>query len=371
MKKPFKILVLLLMYSSSIFGQSPEKMSFQAVIRDASQSLISNETIGIQISILQNSSNGTVVYSETHSPQTNTNGLISIQIGNGNLISGSMSSIDWADGPFFVKTETDPEGGDDYNLESTTQLLSVPYALYAENSGSSTPGPEGPQGPAGEDGIAGPQGPQGPQGEMGVQGPAGPEGTFMEGSEVGEMLFWDGDNWQSIAPGETGQTLTFCNGIPTWGSCPEEPLEIGDFHEGGIVIYLDGEGGGIVCSQADQSIGSEWGCEGTSIGGSSSILGSGLSNTEAIIVNCTTLGIAAEICYNLEENGFDDWYLPSREELELVYEHKDLIGGFGTGGYYSSSQSNPSTAWYVNFANGNSGTPFKSSLYRVRAVRSF
>jgi len=162
------------------FAQAPQKMSYQAVIRDGANALVQSQSVGMQISILQGSITGTAVYVETHSAVTNANGLVSIEIGGGAVTSGSFATIDWANGPFFVKTETDPAGGTNYTITGTSQLLSVPYAMYAEASGSSIPGPagpQGPQGPAGNDGATGPQGPQGVQGLTGAAGPQGPQGA--------------------------------------------------------------------------------------------------------------------------------------------------------------------------------------------------
>jgi len=111
-------------------------MSYQAVVRDGSNNLVSSTAVGMQISILQGSSSGTAVYVETQVPISNANGLVSLKIGAGTILIGDFSTIDWANGPFFIKTETDPTGGSSYTITGTTQLLSVPYALYSENSGS-------------------------------------------------------------------------------------------------------------------------------------------------------------------------------------------------------------------------------------------
>ena len=136
MKNLYPFLILLFL-SLSIYAQSPEKMSYQAVVRDANNILIANKTIGMQISILQSTITGTVVYSETHSVDTNINGLVSLEIGTGST-SDNFSEIDWSVvGPYFIKTETDPTGGDTYSITGINQLLSVPFALYAKNSGSS------------------------------------------------------------------------------------------------------------------------------------------------------------------------------------------------------------------------------------------
>jgi len=136
--KKFITLLFLLLIATVIFAQAPQKMSYQAVIRDGSNALVTSTSIGMQISILQGSIDGEAVYIETHNPTTNANGLVSIEIGDGTNINGEFSEIDWGNGPFFVKTETDPSGGNSYSITGTSQLLSVPYALYAESSGSSS-----------------------------------------------------------------------------------------------------------------------------------------------------------------------------------------------------------------------------------------
>ncbi len=118
------------------FSQAPEKFSYQAVIRNASNALITNATVGVKISILKTSAAGTVVYAESQTPTTNINGLMSIQIGAGTVISGSIAGINWGIDSYYIKAETDPAGGTDYTIAGTTQLLSVPYALYSKNSGS-------------------------------------------------------------------------------------------------------------------------------------------------------------------------------------------------------------------------------------------
>jgi hypothetical protein len=138
-----KILITLALIFSSImtsWGQSPQKMTFQAVIRNASDQLIASSTVGMQISILQGSPTGIATYIETHGPTTNINGLATIEIGGGTVVAGSFATIDWSNGPYYIKSETDPTGGAVYTISGTSQLLSVPYALYAENSGSAFSG---------------------------------------------------------------------------------------------------------------------------------------------------------------------------------------------------------------------------------------
>ena len=149
-----KLLTLILALNTLLLkAQAPEKMTYQAVIRDGSNNLVVNTTIGSRITILQGSTSGTSAYVETHNGSTNANGLITLEVGSGTLVSGNFASIDWANGPYFIKTENDLFGGSNYTINATTQLMSVPYALYAKNSGSSIPGPQGPQGPQGPAGA--------------------------------------------------------------------------------------------------------------------------------------------------------------------------------------------------------------------------
>ena len=111
-------------------------MSYQAVIRDSENQLVVNSEIGMRISILQGSTSGAAVYTETRAPATNINGLVTFEIGGegANAVTGVFSAIDWSAGPYFVKTETDPSGGTNYTITGTSQLLSVPYALHSGSS---------------------------------------------------------------------------------------------------------------------------------------------------------------------------------------------------------------------------------------------
>jgi len=130
MKKLYTLIALVLL-SAILLAQTPQTMSYQAVIRNTDGELITSQQVGMKISILQGSSSGAAVFSETHTPSTNDHGLVSLTIGNGTNVSGDLTSIDWGNGPYFIKTETDPAGGTSYTITGTNQLLSVPYAQYA------------------------------------------------------------------------------------------------------------------------------------------------------------------------------------------------------------------------------------------------
>ncbi|OYU85388.1 MAG: hypothetical protein CFE24_02480 [Flavobacterium sp. BFFFF2] len=155
-------------------------MSYQAVIRNSSNALVNNASVGVKMSILQSSSTGNAVYVETHNATTNDNGLVSLQIGNGSVVTGSMAAINWANGPYFIKTETDPTGGTNYSISGTSELLSVPYALA---SGQSMPAP---------------------------------------GNAVGDMQYWNGTAWVFLSLGTSGQILKVENNMPQW-TTPAQP----------------------------------------------------------------------------------------------------------------------------------------------------
>jgi hypothetical protein len=132
MKKTITLFIALFI-TVSTFGQAPQKMSYQAVIRNSSNALLVSLPVGMQISVLQGSASGTAVYVETQTATTNANGLVSIAIGSGTAVTGTFGGIDWTNGPYFIKTETDPTGGTNYTITGTSELMSVPYALFSAN----------------------------------------------------------------------------------------------------------------------------------------------------------------------------------------------------------------------------------------------
>jgi len=175
--------------SAGTFAQAPQGINYQAVIRTNAGVILTNSNVGLKISLIQTSPGGTVVYEESFSPTTSNYGLVNIVVGQGTVISGDFTLIDWSTGVYFVEVSADETGGTNYAVLGTQQLMSVPYALYAENSG--TPGPAGPQGIAGNDGVdgidgaVGATGPQGPIGNDGAVGATGPQGPIGNDGAVG------------------------------------------------------------------------------------------------------------------------------------------------------------------------------------------
>jgi len=215
MKKFFLSLVAFATISLSAFGQSPEGFKYQAVIRNASNAILSNQAVGLRMTILQGSASGTAVYSETFSTTSNANGLVNIEIGAGSVLSGTFANINWANGPYFIETAVDATGGTTYSVMGVSQLMSVPYALYAKTSGNGQGpvGPQGPQGPAGVAGAPGATGPQGPAGLNGLAGPQGPAGVAGAEGAAGATGA-TGPAGPGIAAGGTaGQILSKVDGV--------------------------------------------------------------------------------------------------------------------------------------------------------------
>ncbi len=327
MKKIYSILVGLLL-TASVFAQAPQKMSYQAVIRNSSSVLITSTPVGMKISILQGSSTGTAVYVETQTPSTNANGLASLEIGTGTPVTGTFAGINWANGPYFIKTETDPTGGTVYTISGTNELMSVPYALFSANG---TPG------------ATGATGATGPQGSIGLTGATGSVG----------------------ATGATG-------GYPVH--------TIGESYGGGIVFYVyDGGQHGLIAATADQSTGIRWyGGTYTNTRARANGIGAGLKNTAIIIANQGPVdgaAFAATVCneYSVTVGGtiYGDWYLPSKDELNLLYLQKTVVGGFASNSYWSSTENANAIAWFQGFTNGFQFYDYKFYPYYVRAVRAF
>lgn len=128
--------VAMLLSSLFSYAQSPQAMNFQAVARNTGGNPLSDKEVGIKIEIVQGSASGTTVYGETHQATTTKNGVVNLQIGNGTAINGIFTEIDWSQSPYFLRISMDTDGGSNYKEMSTSQMLSVPYALYAERAGN-------------------------------------------------------------------------------------------------------------------------------------------------------------------------------------------------------------------------------------------
>ncbi|NTW31253.1 MAG: tail fiber domain-containing protein [Bacteroidetes bacterium] len=174
--------LILLVFIGELRAQVPQAFNYQAVARDAGGILYANRSIKVRLTILSGSSVGASVYSEIHAATTNQFGLFTLSIGQGTQPTGNFNTISWATGAFWLKVEMDPNNGINFSNMGTSQLLTVPFAMYAANSGSGASSGTGPTGPTGPSGINGNTGVTGPTGSgNGPTGATGPTGFGTAG----------------------------------------------------------------------------------------------------------------------------------------------------------------------------------------------
>jgi len=432
--KQFKIITIIivvnLLLNASVFAQAPQKMSYQAVIRNSSNALITSAPVGMKISVLQGSATGAVVYAETQTANTNANGLVSIEIGGG----AGFSAIDWANNIYFIKTEIDPAGGKNFTITSTSQLLSVPYALHAKTAETVTgvitetdptfkssqainitaaditklnnlsgvnSGDQDLSGLATKTSVT--TGLSGKVDKVTGKGLSTEDYSTAEkakvaGIEAGAQVNVK-PNWNA-ASGNAAEILNKPT-IPTAADGSETKvkagtnvtitgvgtvarpyivnatgaatLTIGLSYQGGIIFWLDATGQhGLIAATANQStLGTNWYNTNTTTNAVRDGVGAGMYNTERIIANQGTGSYAAQLCANYQGGGYGDWYLPSKYELNLLYLQQTVVGGFAGEPYWSSNESDNSYAWAQLFDNGTKYDEGKYSLLRVRAIRAF
>ncbi|MEI6754789.1 MAG: DUF1566 domain-containing protein [Paludibacter sp.] len=446
MKKSTLVLFVIILSTSLLLSQVPQKISYQAVVRNASNNPITNTTVGMKISILLGSVSGTPIYVETQTPTSNQNGLISLEIGSGTPVAGSFSVINWQTGVFFIKTETDLLGGSNYTIAGTTQLLSVPYSIYSKTSGSL---------------------PCYTQAERDLLVPS--DGIVVFNKTSKKPNYYDGTIWRnydntvttinlsttslsslSSFSADCGGTIISDGGSPIiargvcWSINPNPTIALSTktSESGNLVTFpsvitgLIGNTKYYVRSYATNSAGTDYGNEisfttlvnsaigdsfkggnigyflkvgdlgynanvkhglivkctsniptlpwagcdnSTLIGASGTSLGSGIANTQVIFNKCidTGSGGAGTYCYNLSLESYDDWYLPSIDELKKIQLSisvlSNLMINYNNGDYpcWSSSEKDANNAWYITMSNGQQNSYSKGATFNVWAVRSF
>ena len=293
MKKFYAILCLAIASLTQLQAQAPQGFNYQATVRNSAGDLIINTNVYFKFNVIQGSQTAVPIFTETHYVPTDDLGQVNLVIGQGTANTGVFSELDWSLGSYYLGIELDTGNG--YVAMGTTQLLSVPYALYAENSGNSTPTTPNLETVLAENNSANNQqikdlqDPTEAQDAVtkayvdtevsnniqnieqvltqgndanGIQlkGLADPTEaqdavtkTYFEnntsssglapGNTVGDMLYWDGENWAQIPSPENNATLKFCDGQLTWGGCRPNILihecMIGDCEEGGGRIFYD------------------------------------------------------------------------------------------------------------------------------------
>jgi hypothetical protein len=416
MKKLFTIIAFVT--SLTIFAQAPQGFNYQATVRNSSGALLLNQIVLVKFNILQNSTTGTTVYSETQTANSDDLGHISLVVGQGTATTGTFSSINWGNGTYYLGIELNTGAG--YVAMGTTQLFSVPYALYAQSSGNGL--------------------------------------TIPSGTNVGDVLTWNGTSWVSsstVLPNVTTTAITTITAtsaisggnvtsqggsiVTARGVCystsPNPTLSnsfttnsagtgtftsnltgllsnttyyvrayatnsygtkygnqinfttltapsvsIGQSFQGGVVGYIyqpgdfgyvAGETHGIIVSPTDLSTGIVWSPI-SYVGPTLSYsVGAGAANTNLIVGVLGNGSYAARICYDLVQGGYSDWALPTWTELEKIQQNQSGIGGFQPQDYWASNNDGAGTAWSVNFLTAVSGYHPIGDINRVRAVRYF
>ena len=332
-----KITILLLILNAACClqhseAQAPQAIPYQAVARDNSGNPIVNQLISLRFTIRNGSAVGTIVYRETQSKTTNLLGLFTANIGQGTVVSGNFTTVDWALGSKFMQVEMDATGGNAYIDMGTQQLLSVPYALNAGNGNWNKTGNNISNSNIGNVGV----GNNNPGAKLDVNGQVKISGG---------------------TPG-TGKVLTSdANGLATWQtiSATFEPTYTIGLNNalGGYVFYVTPDGHhGLVAPTQDQGV-SSW------------------YEVLDLITN--------PLNYDSVARNFTNWRLPSRYELYQMYDNRVAIGGFDLTGtapyfsmYWSATESSLGLAWLILFTNGNQFiNDYESNPNRVRAVRSF
>ena len=413
----------------------PNAFNYSAVARNAAGQPIASTTIGIQVTILKTSPTGASQYSENHFVNTDAYGLFNLVIGAGAVQSGSMATIDWSNDNYYLKVGMDAAGGTNFLTMGTTQLLSVPYALYAKSAGTVAGGSgititsvssagdtlylsNGQTFVAGGNGggtgslvlptittnvITGITSNSATFGgaisnangnqimERGIVYSTSPNPTLgsnkiMIGSGIGTFDIISGLGYQYahlLNSNTTYYVRAYAvteNNISAYGNeVSFTTLSVGQAGPGGgIVFFNKGNSTGgwqyLETATSDQSTGIVWGCDGTSIPGTQPTVGSGETNTSLIVAGCNEASFAAKLCNDLVLGGQSDWFLPSRDELNLMYKnlHTNNQGNFGiNSNYWSSTEYANYFAWSFYFSNGTASYYDKRYAIYVRAVRAF
>ena len=204
MKKLLIFTVSLIINMAFLMAQTPNVMIYQAVVRNGSNELVTNKSIGVRVSILEDSNNGTAVFQETHSVTTNGNGLVTLEVGNGTkTLPATLDDIEWGTHVFFIRTEFDITGGTNYNIVQTQQVMTVPYSYHAETASKA---------------------------DTAAYALTADYKELLnkpEGTKQGDILYWDTLNleWQILPAGNDGDVLTMdSTSVPYWRATAPDPV---------------------------------------------------------------------------------------------------------------------------------------------------
>lgn len=323
----YLIWILILFTKVSLYSQSPQGIPYQGVARNASGAILANQPITLRMSIHDTTTTGTVVYNETHTITTTALGQFSITIGLGTPITATFASINWGNGAKFLQVELSTNAGNSYLDMGTTQFMSVPYALYAGSSSN------------------------------------GVTTHYIGESYGGGIVFYVYDNGQhGLIAATSDQTVNDDAITAVMGYCGTGcvyNLQITPANFKGIGAGM--KNSMLLMSQSFKN--DRW-----YSGGSNFVIQTPANYAPLLALN-----------YSSTQNGitYGDWYLPSYHELQLLYNQRNIVGGFNLGSSSSTAIYLSSQNYYqydvngfysIDFSNGNANA---SNYGRVRAIRTF
>ena len=406
------VILMLTLLSNRVMSQAPQGIPYQAVARNSSGSILAGVSVSLRFTIRDITATGAISYRETHHVTTTTQGLFSVNVGNGTPVTGTIAGINWGTGAKFLQVEIDPDGDTNYIDMGTQQLMSVPYSMYSNNGV--------PAGSAGDilyhNGTTWARLPTGTPGQvLRLNASAMPvwsncdvptvlaitgSSSVLMGGTISLSVGSSGGAWSSnntavatvgtngvvtgVAAGTTTISYTLTNVCGSAASTYDitvnaVPLVVGSTYGGGKIAYvfqpgdagyIAGEIHGFIVSLSDFGPASI-GCIGTSVpGASGTAIGSGAANTAALSATCGSGG-AARICADLVLGGYDDWCLPSRYELQAIYSSRMAIGGIPISNFLSSSEWDSMQVWSVSMLDGTAALQTKFISSTFRAIRYF
>ncbi|MCX6171991.1 MAG: DUF1566 domain-containing protein [Flavobacterium sp.] len=369
MKKLFTLIALIA--STTTFAQAPQGFNYQATVRNAAGDLIINQNVTFKFNIMLNTSTSLPVFSETHYVPTDDLGQVNLTVGQGTATIGTFAGVNWGSGTYYLGIELNT--GASFVAMGTTQLLSVPYALYANSSGNAQ---------AATPNLADVLAVNNGANNLQIKNLADPTDAQDAVTKSYSDVQLQAQVTQLQAQIEALQNYNTTNGFTHY---------IGELYGGGIVVSVwktaDVEHG-LIASLTNLSLGIQWttpAFQYIEIGSTAQSPRDGFANTNAIVAQAGPgTDYAAGLCKAYNAGGYTDWYLPAINELKQCYNSNQIvnevlgdINGFefsvwDTSVYWSSTE-NDNNAWVIGFGSGGSTVinGKKSSGFAVRAVRRF
>jgi len=338
MNKNALVLITLLTIPTLLIAQSPQSFRYLAAVQDSEGESLVERSVTFIITILAEGMPSTRVYSEFHNATTDQFGMVSLNIGEGNPIFRSFSQVQWGSGGHSLKVEMDEEGGTNFKLLNEVELLSVPYALYAENA------------------------------RYVDDADADPDNEIQELSLEGDQLSITQGNSVTISPNTDNQTLAIDGHTLTIsnGNSVELPSMSDGLPNPELPVPVPFRGHYIYAHPQDNSDDVIFGA--FTLAGATSD-SDGEVNTQLLVEALGDASYAAKICDDLVAFGFDDWYLPSRAELDAIFKQNYLISGYSLDDYWSSTETATNMAYTISFESGALNSPTKNQARRCRCVR--